>query len=51
MGENLCTTQIIQLQPGKINLNADYCDLDVWPWERLRMQAQIDLEGACVHRD
>ncbi len=41
LGADLQAMQVIQLQHGKISLNADYCDMDIWHWERLCAQARI----------
>lgn len=33
-------SQIIQLNHGKVSLNAEYCELDIWAWEYLGEQAR-----------
>jgi len=40
LGKDLSAKQVIQFHQGKVSLNADYCDLDIWKWQNACARAR-----------
>ncbi|MBN4076705.1 bacterial transcriptional activator domain-containing protein [Mariprofundus ferrooxydans] len=40
LGQGIKATQVICLHQGKVSLNSDYCDVDIWQWNDLCAEAR-----------